>query len=270
MEPIKEPGDAPDRYCITELLAATHNSKIYHAFDRETHAQLAIKKCLVYDEFYREVAVSSNIFSRGHNNYIVPIIDCVIEQKYLIMPYMAGGNLWDLRKNKEGLSPEECFAVAAQVGLALQEIHASGVIHNDVKTGNILLADAEHFSERTSLVKLTDFGLSSGSYGEPGWRVGTTQYMAPEKFDPPCKPAPALDIYSLGLVVHEMLTDTLLYKDIDFYFPHMKIQKEIPPHEKIPEKCLKVIRTACELDPANRYKSAVEMTSDLEKAVYGC
>lgn len=267
MEPIEKLPWTLSKYIATEMLRTTGYSKIYLAFDSETNEQLVIKKCLISDEFYREVAASVNIFSRGDNNYIVPIIDCVLEQNCLIMPYMEGGNLWDLRKNKDGLTPEQCFAVTAQICLALQQVHAAGIIHNDIKSGNVLIADASIYdsSDSTSIVKLTDFGLSCGGPSEPKWSVGTNQYMAPEKMTFSTPPTFAVDIYSLGLVVHEMLTNALLYPHFP-YWPHDKI----PPHKKIPEKVLQVIRTACEINPVNRYKSAVEMTSDLEKAVYGC
>jgi serine/threonine-protein kinase len=190
----------------------------------------------------------------------------------LVMPYMEGGNLWELRSNRNGLTPEQSFAIASQIGLALQQIHAAGVIHNDIKSGNILLADASVYdsSDRTSLVKLTDFGFSCGGPSEPKWGSGTPQYMAPEKLTQSSRPTSAVDIYSFGLVVHEMLTNMLLYREKAVENVSYQPYEKIPPHEKIPEKVLEVIRTACEINPVNRYKSAAEMVSDLEKAVYGC
>ncbi|MDO8511431.1 MAG: serine/threonine-protein kinase [Nanoarchaeota archaeon] len=266
MESIEKLPWVLGKYIATELLVTTGGSKLYHAFDSETDERLVIKKCLFVDEFNREVAISSNIFSHGNNNYIMQIMDNFPGENCLVMPYLEGGNLWNMRRKRKGLTPEQSFAIAAQIGLALQQVHAAGVIHNDLKSGNILLADAdtEDSSNRTPIVKLTDFGLSYGGPSEPKWSAGTRQYMAPERFTYSSPLTSAVDIYSFGLVVHEMLTDKLLYNEYDQ--PH----KKIPPHDRIPKKVLQVIRTACELNPANRYKSAVEMTSDLEKAVYGC
>ena len=264
MEPIVKLPWVLGKYIATELLTITASSKIYYAFNSETDERLVIKRCLFVDEFNREVAISSNIFSHGNNNYIMQIMDTFPDENSLVMPYMQGGTLWGLRRKREGLTPEQSFAIAAQIGLALQQVHAAGVIHNDLKSGNILLAaaDAEDSSDRTPIAKLTDFGLSYSGPSDPAWGVGTREYLAPEKMTNVSEPTSALDIYSFGLVVHEMLTNTLLYSAYDQPY------EKIPPHEKIPEKVLEVIRTACEINPVNRYKSAVEMVGDLEKAVY--
>ena len=271
MELIENPCWKQSKYGIIGKFKTTGYSEIYRAFDRETKEQLIIKHCLEVDDFEREVAISDTIFLHGNNNHIVPIIDSFPEENYLVMPYLEGGDLWNAIKRNNGLAAEQCFAVTAQVGLALQQIHAAGVVHNDIKPGNILLADIYTKSsfiwkaDNTPIVKLIDFGLSFGGPSEPNWGAGTLEYRPPEKMSCSGQPTSAVDIYSLGLTVHQMLTDTLLYWESNT--PRYEV---VPPHERIPENILQVIRTACELDPANRYKTAAAMVSDLEKAVYGC
>ena len=258
------------QYPITMVLTNTVSSTLYRAFDRETDQHFVLKFYKESIDFDNEIAISKKIFSQGDNAHLLPAIDTFPEEYCLVMPSMRGGNLWNLRIRNNGLTPEQSFAIAAQAGLALQQVHAAGVVHNDVKSANILLADADYSSDCTPLAKLIDFGLSYLEASDDKnsrllWAAGTKEYWAPEKCVNSRKPSFTSDIYSLGLVVHEMLTNLLLYRKIDFLPGHI-----IPPHEKIPDKVLTVIRTACEKNPDNRYKSAREMIGDLEKAVYGC
>ena len=268
MATIEELRKKLRKYPLTRLLTSTGSSTIYTAFDRETDQPLVVKFYTHSIDFENEIAILNKIFSHGDNSHILPIRDTLQEDYALVMPYMAGGDLWYLRRKMEGLTPEQSYAIAAQAGLALQQVHTAGVVHNDIKSSNILLADVDYTPNNTPLAKLTDFGLSyveasDDNYSKLLWTAGTREYWAPEKY---CciKPSFTSDIYSLGLVVHEMLTDMLLYRQM-----HLPGDK-IPRHQKIPDKVLKVLRTACETKPSDRYKSAMEMISDLEKAVYGC
>ena len=255
------------KYQIKGELTHTESSILYYAINRKTKEKLVLKQCYDDELFKREVAISSKIFSHGYNNYVLPLVDQFPDKNCLVVPYLEGGDLYDFREYKKGLTPEEGFAITSQIGRGLEHIHAAGVIHADVKSANILLADADaqHNSDRTPLVKLTDFGLSRGSLPEPNHDSGTPEYMAPELLllEPP---TPAVDIYSLGLVLHEILSNTLLYDQNS----NITLHDKIPPHQRIPMRVLEVIRTACEIKPTNRYKNATEMVSDLERAVYSC
>src|SRR3989344_5463858 len=132
----------PRKYCITESLSETTNSVIYLGFDLETEQQIAVKECKYGDDFDREVTASAKIFSGADNAHIVPILDSYADQNYLIMPFLEGGSLWDLRKTEDTITPEKVFAITAQIGKALERVHAVGLVHNDLKSGNVLLASA--------------------------------------------------------------------------------------------------------------------------------
>ena len=255
---ISVPG-LPEKYYVTNHFTNTYKSQLYKGFDLETGEEIAIKKCLYDLDFQREAAAYTKIFSKGGSQHILPYYAC-IPGGYIVMPFMEDGMLWDLRKKKKGLSPEEAFDMTAQIGKALEQVHAMGVIHNDIKSGNVLL-DA---SNGKYIAKLTDFGFSSCGIPalEPDWGDGTLQYNAPEKLRDEGELTPAVDIFSLGMILHEILTDTL------FYQRNSRQVRTFPPDKKIPDKVLPVLRTACAFDPKDRYRTVTEMVSDLERAVY--
>ncbi len=266
-----------ERYGMIKDLRFGINSKLYEGSDRKTHERIVIKKCFDDGDFQREVVASVKISLRGGSKHILPYYICVPVEGYIVMPYLEGGTLWDLRRKKKGLSPEETFDITAQMGEALEHVHVAGIIHNDFKSSNILLT-ASSTSKNGLTAMLTDFGFSHCGIPDlnPSREVGTAEYQAPEKFEGSGTLTSAVDIYSLGLVVHEMLTNALLYHNISDPRNKSELRKvlrkraePIPAHEKIPDKILSVIRTACEYRPENRYRNVTEMVSDLEKAVHG-
>ncbi|MEK6900436.1 MAG: serine/threonine-protein kinase [Nanoarchaeota archaeon] len=254
----------PSRYHATYRYCSSYFSKCYLGVDLESKTNIFIKHCSESKDFKREVTSIWKIFQSGPAEQIVPIIEAIPASRsggynYLVMPHYEGGNLWVLRRKKEGLSVEETYVITAQVGEALKRAHAAGIIHNDIKSGNIMFA-----SESMLTAKLIDFGLSFCGVTEldPDFMFGTPEYNPPEKLNGKGPVTKAVDIYSLGLMMHEMLTNSLLY------CRKLPRKEGIPPHDRIPKEVLKVIRTACEKDPANRYQNISEMMADLENAVH--
>ncbi|HLD79883.1 MAG TPA: protein kinase [Candidatus Nanoarchaeia archaeon] len=275
----------PANYFITEKPIETPNSRLYTGFDIETNQSVMVKQCKYTDDFCREVNASTRIFERGVNGLFVPILNSFPEEKYLVMPYIEGGSLWDYRKSRKGLSLIEALPLTVQIGRALEYLHTLGIIHNDLKSGNVLLSSSNTAPQATLTAKLTDLGSCYGIPDlEPWSGAGTREYMAPEKLRDAYLVTHLVDIYSLGLIIHEILTNSLLYE-----FPkerrkelesdqekleeeslqfHLEKRKEpIPPHEKIPEKVFNVIQKSCQDNPADRYQKASEMVQDLESAV---
>lgn len=283
---IKLPG-LPEQYTIQAKFFSTSNSKLYHGLDKETNQRVFVKECNYDDEFCREVAASTRLFERGDNGLFVPILNSFPDGNYLVMPYLKGGNLWNYRKSRKGLSLTEALPLAVQIGQALEYLHTLGIIHNDMKSGNVLLSKSSTTPPATLTAKLTDLGSCYGIPDlEPGSGAGTREYMAPEKLlSRGSKPITHLvDIYSLGLIIHEIITNSLLYefpkerrKELEsdeekleeemYKFQLAKRKEPIPPHEKIPEKVLNVIKKSCQDNPADRYQKASEMVKDLENAV---
>ncbi len=280
----------PRKYCITEQLPKGGYSSIYKGFERDTNTNIIVKKCNHEDEFQRQIAAIVRLSSKDSMDYVVPILACFLDERYIVMPQMNRGTVWNLWNARRGLSPEETVAIISQAGKALEQIHTAGLVHNDIKSANILLTspDAQPLTDalqdsaltapsETLIAKLSDLGLSCSREGielpylEPIHGNGTPAYAAPEALakDPELsRPTPLMDIYSLTLVVYEMLTGIQLYDDVKWEdVARRRWFEQIPPDERIPEPVLPVLRKGADLNPARRFQSVPEMISALEKAV---
>jgi serine/threonine protein kinase len=173
---------------------------------------------------------------------------------YLMMEYVAGANLRDLERSGK-LQPTEALAVVPQICEALQYAHDQGVVHRDIKPENILI-DAQ------SRVKIADFGLAKMVGAAPDaetltgvWQVmGTPGYMAPEQLQGSPEVDHRADIYSLGVVIYEMLTGEL--PSGRFALPSQKVQVDVRLDE--------VVLRAMEREPTRRYQQASEVQTDVE------
>jgi hypothetical protein len=172
---------------------------------------------------------------------------------YLLMEHVDGGNLRQ-RMRTGRLSPGEALAVARQICEALEYAHEAGVAHRDIKPENILL-------DKKGRVKVADFGLAKllGPVpAEPQLTashqiVGTLKYMAPEQLERPLEVDHRADLYSLGVVLYEMLTGELPFGRFS-----------LPSEKDVGDSLLDaVILRALERDPARRFQSAGEMGAAL-------
>ena len=200
-------------YVIDGLLGVGGMAKVYRAHDQLLQRDVAIKALLpIYlvgaghvERFRRE---AQRVAALDHP-HIVPILHFIDNEQglYLIMPLYAE-SLRERLKREGRLSLAQALQIVSEIGSALGAAHANGLIHRDVKPGNILLDDAGHAA-------LTDFGVArdAGSKGTPdpltlagsGLTAGTPQYMAPEQLREADLDGRA-DLYALGVVLYEMLT----------------------------------------------------------------
>jgi tRNA A-37 threonylcarbamoyl transferase component Bud32 len=219
------------------------------------------------ERFIRE-AQSAGILS--HPN-IVTIHDVVVASEegvtFIAMEYVRGTNLKELLQGAAPLETEFAVDIGAQVADALDFAHTKGVVHRDVKPANILIT-----ADRR--VKIADFGiarLNTSNLTFDGQLLGTPNYMAPEQIQGKEVDHRA-DIFSLGVVLYEMLTRKKPFSGENMTVVTHRIVHEpfTPPEELVPdlpEGLRAVLRRALEKDPERRFARASQMAEDLRRSV---
>jgi predicted Ser/Thr protein kinase len=176
------------------------------------------------------------------------------ELHFFIMEYVDGANLRQLEQN-ERLTPRQALQIIPQICDALQYAHDEGVVHRDIKPENVLI-------DRKGRVKIADFGLAKILQRDPealrltveGQVMGTPHYMAPEQVERPLTVDHRADIYSLGVVLYEMLTGDLPLGN--FAPPSRKVRLDVRLDD--------VVLRALENDPERRYQHASEVKSQMQ------
>ncbi len=199
------------RYHVTERIAAGGMGEVYRAHDAVLAREVAIKvlhRSLAGDQgfvdrFRREARAAATL---NHPN-IVTVFDwgAVDGVYYMVMEYVHGRSVREILNARGALAPAQAAAILDQTLAALDHAHAKGIVHRDLKPENILITTE-------GVVKLTDLGLARAFADAKNTRAGavtgTVQYLAPEQIRG--EPAdPRSDLYSLGVVAYELLTDRL-------------------------------------------------------------
>ena len=246
-------------------------SEVYLGYDRRVRRKVAVKVLYGSSEpfvrrFEREALAVGTL---SHDN-ILALYDFGEQRPwyYLVMPYIEGGTLRDYLVRRERLTLEEAGSFLNQIASALQYAHDHGVVHRDVKPSNILLRLDGH-------AYLVDFGLAKAkmeaeSLTHAGAMVGTPEYMAPEQSN-------GLhdyrsDIYSLGVVLYQMLTGRVPFtaeSPVAISLKHIQTQPPLPRqlNPDIPQSIEDVILKALEKDPNERYQEARILSAAYQKAL---
>jgi serine/threonine protein kinase len=211
--------------------------------------------------FLNEASLAGKL---NHPN-IVGVYDAVVdeEQSYIVMEYVQGGSLKKYCSETNLLPLRQAVLVIFKMCRALDYAFQNGVIHRDIKPANILLSDRDE-------IKISDFGTAKISHAEhtqiEGF-LGSPAYMSPEQINEEA-PSVQSDIYSLGVVMYELLSGRLPFRAENAVQMIHKILNEDPfPLEQlrpdIPGKLVEIVRKAMHKDPKQRYASWFEMASDL-------
>ena len=272
-----EPTVLDNRYAVSSLLGGGGMGKVFLARDRVLDRDVALKVLrnqYAQDEefvgrFEREAKAAASL------NYpnIVSVYDggtAADGTYYIAMEYVGGGTLKD-RILKEGpLEAAEAVRMASQVADALGVAHARGMVHRDIKPQNVLLTI-------DGVAKVADFGIaravSETTVSDSNLVLGTARYMSPEQAAGDTV-GPASDLYSLGVVLYEMLTGEVPFEadsEIDVAMKHVA-EPPRPPKEKnpsVPEALDRVAMKLLEKKPEDRYPGAAELVADLSRAGEG-
>jgi serine/threonine protein kinase len=272
------------RYEIREHIATGGMASVFKTWDHRVERIVAIKVLRSLDKndlraverFGREARAAAAL---AHPN-AVTIYDFVEElgQYFLVMEYIQGPTLKQLIGQRRQLNAREAIEIAAQVCAVLQVAHARGFIHRDIKPQNIMLARSGvaggGLSDGGAWVKLTDFGIvrvaEDAGLTNSGIVLGTADYLSPEQARGETLTASS-DLYSLGVVMFEMLTGRPPFVGPTAVSIAMQHASANPPplHQyspNVPPAVEQVVMRALQKDPSERFSSAAEMQQTLRNS----
>jgi eukaryotic-like serine/threonine-protein kinase len=263
------------RYQVVRKLGAGGMANVYLAEDQELGRRVAIKILndrhagddQFVERFRRE---AKNAAALSHPN-IVSIYDRGEAEGtyYIAMEFLDGRSLKELIVGRGPAPVTVSVEYARQILQALRFAHRHGIVHRDIKPHNVLV-DAE------GRVKVTDFGIAragASQMTEAGSIVGTAQYLSPEQARGTAVDQRS-DVYSLGIVLYELLTGTLPFNGdtpVEIAMKHLSTVPEPPSARRpdVPRDLDLIVMRALAKDPADRYQSAEEMDADLERFARG-
>lgn len=276
-------------YKLTQYLAKGGMGLVYLAeradgfFDRQVAVKLMSRDLppKEYRRFQREMRLLADL---QHPN-LVFLLDAgrmADGRPYLVMEYVAGDNLRSWIDGNGALPPEKVIEITRQICAGLQAAHNAGVIHRDIKPANIIVNDREGKLS----VKVLDFGIAFRQQPfaydtvltEVGQPIGTYAYMSPEQVSgfKRSRITAASDLYSLGLVVYEMLTGqpAVTGNSVTEISDKIRYQTPVPPSQlrpdlKIPVAVDRVAMKALAKEPNLRYQNAQDFAIELESALHG-
>lgn len=261
-----------NRYELLEKIGEGGMAEVYKAKCHSLNRFVAVKilkaeyssdKDFV-EKFKREATAAASL----SDNNIVTIYDVGTEDgiNYIVMEYVKGKTLKDIIREKRRLSNEETVEVAIQIAKALSCAHKNNIIHRDIKPHNIMVTE-------DGMVKVTDFGIAKASNSvtitNTSKVLGSAHYFSPEQAKGSYVDF-RTDIYSLGIVIYEMITGRVPFNadsPVSVALKHIQ-ETPVPPKDinsSIPNSLNNLILKAIEKEPIKRYQSIKEMLSDLEK-----
>ncbi len=260
------------RYEIRELIGVGGMANVYHCYDTIDAREVAIKilkdEYLDNEDFIRRFKNESKAIAVLNHPNIVRVYDVSFGDmiQYIVMEYIDGITLKEYIDMQKVLDWKETVHLTTQILKALQHAHENGIVHRDIKPHNIMLL-------QDGTIKVTDFGIarfsSNATRTMTEQAIGSVHYIAPEQARGE-KTDGKTDIYSVGVMMYEMLTGTLPFDgDSAVSVALMQLQanakrpREINPD--IPEGLEEITIKAMQKNPADRYHSAVEMLSDIER-----
>lgn len=266
------------RYRLESRLGYGGMSTVHLALDERLERQVAVKLLAEHlaDEpsfvsrFQREAQAAARLI---HPN-IVQVFDSgrdeATGQYFIVMEYIEGASCAEILRDEGWVDVDEALSIIEQACEGLHYAHRNGVVHRDVKPGNLLRA-------REGEVKLADFGIAKAteqsSITQVGSVLGTAAYLAPEQARGE-EAGPSADLYALGVVTYQLISGRLPYDATSLTELALKQQQEAPPTldtlvAAVNPELADAVAIALALDPRERYRTAREMRRGLEDGARG-
>ena len=267
------------RYAVIERVGAGGMAEVYRARDELLGREVAVKVLSerlstdrsFVERFRREAQAAANL---SHPN-IVSLYDYGDDGNtyFIVMEFIDGRTLGEIIQDEGPLLPERAAEIAADVAKALERAHTAGLVHRDVKPGNVMITS-------TGQTKVTDFGIVRALGGDAeqtmtqtGMVIGTAAYLSPEQAQG--NPVDARsDVYSLGCVLYEMLTGSAPFSGetpLSIAYKHVREEPTRPSsaNPDVPAALDAITLKALAKNPDNRFSSAAELREDLERFLSG-
>ena len=266
-----QPGDQLDQYRIESVVASSGMATVFRAVDTRNGETVAIKvphpevesDPAMFDRFRREEEIGTRL---DHPGVMKVFANPDRSQVYMVMEWIDGRLLRQILNEEKKLSPERAARLTVGICSALEYVHANGVVHRDLKPENIMV-DAEDG------IKLIDFGIAANAgarrltFANFSQNLGTPDYISPEQVRGKRGDARS-DIYSLGVMLYEMLTGTVPFSGPNPFAvmndrllnaprPPSTVEAAVTPQME------EIIYRALEREPKNRYPNAREFAHDL-------
>lgn len=265
-----------DRYRLVEQIGMGGMAIVYRAVDMRTGHNVAVK--VLRPEFNQDVEFVSRFqreaeaASKMTHHNIVNLLDVGMdgENRYLVMEYVQGKTLKQVIQEKGRINPQVAAQITIRILSALQHAHENGIIHRDIKPQNILVHADGH-------IKVADFGIArmanSSTLSKGDNVMGSVHYFSPEQASGHAAGVTS-DIYSVGVVLYEMLTGRVPFDgDSPVAIALQHLHNRPAPIDTLapdaPPAIIHVCMMAMEKNPRYRYQSAVEMATELRKAIDG-
>jgi serine/threonine protein kinase len=276
---VSTPTEIATRYRIDRRLGAGGMSTVFLATDSVLERSVAIKLLAEHlaedDDFvarFRREALSA---ARLQHPNIVQVFDSgrdpESDRHYIVMEYVDGPSAADLLREHKELEVEQTVEIVRDACHGLDYAHRAGVIHRDVKPGNLLR------SNETGITKLADFGIAKAAeqtrITQVGSVLGTAAYLSPEQARGD-EAGPGSDTYSLGVCAYQFLTGRLPHEYTSLTELALKQQHENVAsirdfRHEVPPELDDAIRRCLQRDPEQRYRSALEMAEAIEAGLHG-
>ncbi|MFZ2054316.1 MAG: protein kinase [Candidatus Aminicenantales bacterium] len=260
------------RYQIIEELGQGGMGRVYKAFDREVNVKVALKLVRpeiaadrnTIERFRNELKIAREI---SHRN-ICRMYDLGREAEtyFITMEYVSGEDLGSFLRRSRRLDTGTAVSIAKQVCEGLSEAHRLGVVHRDLKPGNIMI-------DQEGNAKIMDFGIARSLKGRgitgAGAMIGTPEYMSPEQAEGK-EADERSDIYALGIILYKMVTGQVPFEGETPLSIALKHKSEIPEdprklNAQLPEELSRLILRCLEKDKEKRFQSATAVAAELEK-----